>query len=349
MSHGLRNGLIQGLKLSIAGGLVYWMVSSGKLDFKELGILLTDGRMLAGIIGVWILGPCILGACRWKLLLDGVGYHISFRRAVSLQMTGFFFNSAMPGSVGGDLVKVLYVIRDNKEKGKTPAMMSVALDRILGMFGLFTIGGLIIALNFSGVWAITELRPLVVFTLVFLASLVVFFALVFAPFQPPQWLQRLADRPFPGRSAILGIVAAVQNYREAKSALVKAWLLSITVQSLFFCLFYFLSLRLAEGVVVFKDLASILPIGFLATALPLAPGGLGVGHVAFDKLFQMIGLVGGANVFNAFILSQMALNLLGVIPYLTLKKKEPLAPSKPVTRDSAPDPSALPPLRDASP
>jgi hypothetical protein len=54
----------------------------------------------------------------------------------------------------------------------------------------------------------------------------------------------------------------------------------------------------------------------MTTALPLAPGGLGLGHVAFERLFTMVGLTGGANIFNVMVLGQLSLNLLGVIPYL---------------------------------
>jgi hypothetical protein len=68
-------------------------------------------------------------------------------------------------------------------------------------------------------------------------------------------------------------------------------------------------------------LAPIFPFGILVTAIPLAPGGLGVGHAAFDKLFSLVGLPGGANVFNVYVLSQLFLNLLGIFPYLSLKTK----------------------------
>lgn len=54
-------------------------------------------------------------------------------------------------------------------------------------------------------------------------------------------------------------------------------------------------------------------------ALPISPGGIGVGHVAFDKLFQMIGQSQESNIFNIFLLSQLILNLLGAVPYLSLK------------------------------
>jgi hypothetical protein len=65
----------------------------------------------------------------------------------------------------------------------------------------------------------------------------------------------------------------------------------------------------------------------MTTALPLAPGGLGVGHYAFDRMFALVGWHGGANVFNVLVLGQLALNLLGFIPYL-LHRAEIPAPNE---------------------
>ena len=33
----------------------------------------------------------------------------------------------------------------------------------------------------------------------------------------------------------------------------------------------------------------IMPIGLITISIPLAPGGIGVGHVAFDYLYHLIG------------------------------------------------------------
>jgi len=54
--------------------------------------------------------------------------------------------------------------------------------------------------------------------------------------------------------------------------------------------------------------------------LPISPAGLGVGHVAFDRLFSMIGLHDGATVFNVYLIGQLTPCLLGVIPYLALRR-----------------------------
>ena len=63
----------------------------------------------------------------------------------------------------------------------------------------------------------------------------------------------------------------------------------------------------------------ILPVGMVLVALPISPGGLGVGHLAFEQLYRMIGLENGANIFHVVFMGQLALNMIGMIPYLCLK------------------------------
>ena len=60
----------------------------------------------------------------------------------------------------------------------------------------------------------------------------------------------------------------------------------------------------------------IMPIGLIVVALPIAPGGVGVGHLAFGELYRYVGISEGADIFNLFIIIQLAVYLLGVIPYL---------------------------------
>ena len=60
----------------------------------------------------------------------------------------------------------------------------------------------------------------------------------------------------------------------------------------------------------------IMPIGLITIALPVAPGGIGIGHAAFESLYQLVGLSGGADVFNLYIIVQLAVYMLGGIPYL---------------------------------
>ena len=56
----------------------------------------------------------------------------------------------------------------------------------------------------------------------------------------------------------------------------------------------------------------------------LAPGGIGVGHMAFKHLYMLVGWTGGADVFNIMVMGSLVLNLLGVVPYLFYRTKMPV-------------------------
>jgi hypothetical protein len=77
----------------------------------------------------------------------------------------------------------------------------------------------------------------------------------------------------------------------------------------------------------FSAIATVFPLGLLTVVIPISPAGMGVGHVAFDRLYAAIGLSGGATVFNIFLLGQMVPCLFGVIPYLLLKRAGDLPPT----------------------
>ena len=94
------------------------------------------------------------------------------------------------------------------------------------------------------------------------------------------------------------------------------FLFSILAQCLTLFFLWFICSSLGISDIKFQDLMIIYPIGALITIIPLAPGGMGVGHVAFEKLFHLVNAHGGANAFNLFFIGQTALNCLGVLPFL---------------------------------
>ena len=62
----------------------------------------------------------------------------------------------------------------------------------------------------------------------------------------------------------------------------------------------------------------------LSLVLPISPGGIGVGHVAFAELFKLIGVEGGATIFNVYLVGQIAPAMLGAIPYVLEKRQHTL-------------------------
>ena len=65
----------------------------------------------------------------------------------------------------------------------------------------------------------------------------------------------------------------------------------------------------------------VVTLGMLSVVLPISYAGFGVGHVAFDQLFALCGMTGGATVLNNYLIGQTVPCLVGVVPYLALRRE----------------------------
>lgn len=312
------------LKFGIVVALLWWMVLTDKLSFNEMSVIFARPDALIASVAVWIIGPVLLGTLRWWLLIRGASLDCSYLRAMRLQLTGFFFNTAMPGAVGGDIVKAIYIMRDQPSRTrKTPAMLTVLLDRIVGLMGLFIMGIVAALASYDKLSSHPTTNQLLIglWTVVGLSA--IFLAIVFVSHGDGKdpFIKILSYR-MPGFRTIRGVYEAIRAYRDRPMVIVATIAISVLVQFIFMVFMGFIGRVLYGSSFDAALLAPIFPFGTLVTAIPLAPGGLGVGHAAFDRLFALVGLPGGANVFNIYVVSQLLLNLLGVIPYLSLKSRE---------------------------
>ncbi len=305
----------------LALGLVWWMIASDKLDVKSVALFFKEPAM--PFIQLFVWSVCVLlGALRWQLLLVGVEISISFIKTIKYQMIGLFFNTAMPGAVGGDVVKAIYIARDvDKGRGYSNSFVSILMDRIIGFASIMLFGAIVILIDFKRIMVFEKLRIVVVATLVLFVIMSIFLALVFLgpSIKSEGVIHKLLQQP--GLNKLKNPLEAMARYRQVKSYFIYAMILSIVVQGLIMGLFWYLGNELGLAAIPLRDLIIIYPIGMLFTAIPLAPGGLGVGHVAFEKLFSMVGVAGGANVFNLFFVSQVILNLVGFFPFILNRVK----------------------------
>lgn len=93
-------------------------------------------------IGLLVAAFLVCGAAmlltyvRWYFLVWAQELPFTVSDAVRLGMIGYLFNFVAPGAVGGDLVKVSLIIREQQSR-RFIAAATVLLDRIVGMIGLF--------------------------------------------------------------------------------------------------------------------------------------------------------------------------------------------------------------------
>lgn len=114
-------------------GFVLWQVEWDQLKAVFVRI---NGWMFVSVLGVYVISQ-ILVAGRWLILIRSQGIDLGLFSAVKLHFFGLFYNNAMISSVGGDVLRAWYVSK-HTDKGDE-AMVSVFVDRVMGLFGIFLI------------------------------------------------------------------------------------------------------------------------------------------------------------------------------------------------------------------
>lgn len=135
------------LQVAISAALVLLLVRA--LDWARLAELLarTDhGLALAASL----LVPVVIGllALRLRLLVRAQGIPLTVGRAIGLTWAGQFFNSVLPGSTGGDVLKIYELCRLAPTQ-KTAAAVSILVDRLSALLALLVLAaaGLGVALQ----------------------------------------------------------------------------------------------------------------------------------------------------------------------------------------------------------
>ena len=303
------------LKYGIGFALLVYVISrywerkeTVKID-PETGletVLVTPGigELLQGPIAFeWLAGAALLmvGAAalqifRWYLLVRALDLPFSVRNAYRLSLVGIFYNTFIPGAVGGDLVKAYFIAHAHPER-KSRAVASVIADRALGLFGLI----LFVAVLGSTAWGLAdprisrnpELQKIVKVTAAIAAASVAGFLLL--GLLPPRRVDRFAGRlkavPKLGHT-LAEMWYAVWVYRQRLKVIALGVVLSAV--SHFGLVFAFhCASRVFPPTNPATELASlsehvvIAPIGFIAQAIPLTPGGVGVAEGVFAWLYKL--------------------------------------------------------------
>src|SRR5262249_43945268 len=137
--------------LAVTAALVAWLIRSDALDFGALSAFLDEPALLAMNLAVFALAVA-LAALRWRILLRAAGVELSAARALQLQDVGMFFNVAVPGNIGGDIVKSIYVARAVPSDARTAVFLVAVVDRAIALAGLVAVGAAAIAARGAASW-----------------------------------------------------------------------------------------------------------------------------------------------------------------------------------------------------
>lgn len=320
-------------KWILAAALLAFTIGSGKLDFGQLKIFLSrpaTGLICLGITLIWY-SLCFL---RWKLLLKSQSIEVPFKVAFQLGMLGQFFQTFMPGTVGADLSKALYIGRRYPQQ-KLKAIFSVFVDRAVGLYAILVLGALSFFAGWSHLNSIKHpLIPLIMSLGYFLSAIFIvgIVGLLFFPI-----LQKFANR-FRGlgrklpqflQKPIRYAEKALGQYGERPWAIWVSIFISLCTHSLAVCVLYVVANAMFGpapwGALDLPSFVLASSLGLVAMALPISPHGLGVGQVAFASIFTALGVGNasfGASIVTGFQLVTLMGNLLGFVFFVTHKNEE---------------------------
>ena len=228
----------------------------------------------------------LFAGTRWWWLLRVNGLPVSLVEAWRLTWIGVFFNNVLPGATGGDLVKALYIVKRSPGR-RVPALVSVGVDRILGLASLALLCGLAVLPMLSdfgtialGVWA--------VIAAVGLLGVIAFSRRVRSLIR----LRHLLDKLPAKVAGVLKLVdEAVFYYRSHKRG-IALWLgLGMINHVISVCSVLFMGEALGACLPTARYLI-IVPVVNIVSAVPISPNGWGVAEVVYGELFATYGCAG---------------------------------------------------------
>lgn len=311
-----------GLKLAVAAALIIFMVRSGHLDPKELWDLMTPYNVTLALI----VCACnlVLAAWRWLLLLKARGFHIPFIYGFKLYLIGIFFNYALPGAVGGDLVRGYYLCAEHPER-KADSILSILIDRVLGLYSFFLLSLIAVMFDYQFVMGHEKIRWVAILCFFIFAGMTLFFTVAFS--------KRLTrafglEHFFNKYDVLKRQVEAFQRFGQDPKIIALSVLVSILAQVFTMVFFYQVGVVTGETAITWKAVLFAVPMGFVVTAVPIAPAGIGVGQVAFHYLFSTYldkPTQVGTTAITAFQLCSVVFAAVGAVIYLRHRRPKELA------------------------
>ncbi|MCE9543920.1 MAG: flippase-like domain-containing protein [Planctomycetia bacterium] len=269
-------------------GYLLWRVFSDPKRAEMIERLRTEPKNWWLLLASWgcFFTSAILTFVRWYFLVRAVGLPFRFRDALRLGFLGFMFSQVSLGAVGGDMFKAVFLAHEHRGR-RAESISTIFLDRLLGLYGLFLIGSLVVVSGQLG-----RRSPMIdflsTFTLIGTGVMTSIFVVIMAPARIFGSLpEQLAKIPRIGH-IVQKLWLAAGMYRTHHGVVWGALGITLVVHVINVFSYYCIA-RGLPGLA--PDLAShflIVPLGLLAGAIPLPFAALGPFELILNKLYQAV-------------------------------------------------------------
>jgi glycosyltransferase 2 family protein len=227
--------------------------------------------LFVATVGLYVGGQS-MSALRWKLLAALNGLPGRYPEYLAYYFVGMFTNVFVPGLVGGDTLRALYLGRKHQRIG--PAFASVVADRGIGLLALFWLAA-------TTALCTTRVRlPTSVLRITLAAGAISLLAYVVAPLLA-KWLST--------RNRVKRLLAPVIPYLCQPLALLPAIALSALLQMSLATCQYLLAMGLGLNIAL-STFILIVPITNVIASLPITINGLGMREAGYLLLLGLAGV-----------------------------------------------------------
>ena len=244
----------------------------------------------------------VVTSIRWRHLLAALDINLTLAKTLALNWVGLFYNTFIPmGSTGGDLLKAYYAAKHTPHK--TRAVMSVLVDRIVGLLVLIILGGVI-----AGTYylmspnkmdpAVRACRNVSLAALLIMGGMVAFLMVAFSPRLRSITRFEKVLAKLPMQKHVQSAVEVMAIYRQRPGLVL--WSMAVTVPVHVTVIISAMLAGKAFGLPLSSGYYFIVvPVTVLVGAIPISPQGAGVME------FFAINLTArqGATVSQAFALT----------------------------------------------
>ncbi len=265
--------------------LLIILVKKGPFQLDQIKFILSQPKVL--LLGfVLMVTNFGLAATRWKTIVNLLS-KITLKTSLALTLVGHFFSFFIPGGVSGDLVKAFELSKENSIS-KKEALSTVFADRLLGLYAMVFFSALFLYVDYL------QENTNQIFQY-FSFSLVLLFVMTIGLITGPWITQFVSGKIIIQKNKILSTLNKLLSsfnltfmcVRKPQLSL-QVLLLSLGMQS--FSILFMLEVVKALNVTppTFFVFFSLSCFGFLASAIPITPAGIGVGQAAVYFLFSTL-------------------------------------------------------------
>jgi uncharacterized membrane protein YbhN (UPF0104 family) len=308
----LRKSAFLILRLAFGVGILVYLTKSGQINFSSLASLFHKWPITIAAF-LFLLLDILMMSIRASLLFRNARLSLSLANSLQLSLIGFLFSTFLPGAAGGDIAKLVYATKENHGRRAEVATVLI-LDRLVGLFSLVLLPLLFAPFFPALLRSVPVLCRLLYMDALLAGSMLLGTALVM--FFPParSWLGWFLSRWPSIKNLALRVLDAMAAHGKARGTLFFALILSL-LANLALIVVTALGLYAVSPASFSARLAIVAPMGHLVNSLPLTPGGIGVGESAFNALFNLTGMNGGAETLLCVRLWNISVGLLGLFVY----------------------------------